>query len=79
VANARKDLFFFINIIIKNDIKPLFIISKQQSQSEPQRSSKEAAKQQSSKEAAKQQSSKAAKQQQRSSKSKQQSRPSQGS
>ena len=33
---CEEDLFFFIHIIIKNDINALFIISKQQ----PQRSSK---------------------------------------
>ena len=29
---ARNDLFFFTHIIIKNDIYPLYIISKQQQQ-----------------------------------------------
>jgi hypothetical protein len=56
MLRACEDRFvLFIHIIIKNDIRALFIISKQQQQSS------KAAKQQSSK-AAKQQSSKAAKQ-----------------
>lgn len=41
---VRKDLFFFIYIIIKNDINALFIISKQKQQKQQKQTAKQTAK-----------------------------------